>query len=174
MGRALHQGRGKGLEAWVAGELEAAERVGLLAYWARQEPPMRGIGGGKFAPKGGGPPDFLAVTQDGAALMVETKEHQGTRWRLDAVEPHQAAALSALPGSCVVVRWTDVQRTVALPWAVLGPLWSEHAGRTGRAKAGEGSLSLEQALALGVEVKAGAQALGHLLVDEAGRAWRAA
>lgn len=166
---------GKGLEAWVASELSAAAAAGLLIHWARMEPPMRGLGGGKFAPKGEAPPDFLAVCRDGSPVYVEAKEvGSQSGWAYGWLKPHQAAALSALPGSQVVIRWTEVQRTVAVPWAALGPLWRTHAGRKGQAKAGDGSLSLEQALELGTEVRAGACALGHLLVDEAGRAWRVA
>ena len=163
-----HQGRGKSLEAWVAGELAAAERVGLLSHHLRLHPAVRAIGKGRFASTGDAPPDFLAVCQDGTAVYLEVKEHAGPRWDLIKLEAHQAEALSALPGSLVVVRWTESPPlTVALPWAALGPLWREHAGRTGKAAQGTASLTREQALVLGREVTTGAQALGWAIVDAA-------
>jgi hypothetical protein len=162
-----HQGRGKSLEAWVAGELAAAERVGLLLHARQLYPKVRAFRG-KLIPAGDAPPDFLAVLQDGTAVYCEAKEMARDRFPFEMVQPHQASDLSALPGSLVVVRWTESPPlTVALPWAALGPLWREHAGRTGRAKPGEGSLSLDQALELGREVGTGAQALGWAIVDAA-------
>ena len=163
-----HQGRGKGLEAWVAGELAAAEAVGLLSHHLRLHPEVRAIGKGRFASTGNAPPDFLAVCQDGTAVFVEAKEHARERWPLEALEAHQAEALSALPGSLVVVRWTESPPlTVALPWALLGPLWREHAGRSGKAAQGTASLTRQQAFELGTEVGTGAQALGWAIVDAA-------
>jgi hypothetical protein len=129
---------------------------------------MRAIGKGRFAPTGDAPPDFLAVLQDGSSVFVECKETAEVRWPLGKLEPHQAEALSALPGSLVVVRWTESPPlTVALPWAALGPLWREHAGRSGKAAQGTASLTREQALELGREVGTGAQALGWAIVDAA-------
>ena len=163
-----HAGRGKGLEAWVAGELAAAWRVGMLSHHLRLEPAMRAIGKGRFSPTGDAPPDFLAVCQDGTAVFVECKEHAGSRWDLIKLEAHQADHLSALPGSLVVVRWTEAPTlTVALPWALLGPLWREHAGRSGKAAQGTASLTRQQAFELGTEVGTGAQALGWAIVDAA-------
>ena len=162
-----HQGRGKGLEAWVASELAAAEAAGLLSHQRQLYPKCRAFRG-KLIPAGDAPPDFLAITQDGWAVYCEAKETAETRFRLDAVMPHQASDLSALPGSLVVVRWTESPPlTVALPWAALGPLWREHAGRTGRAVQGAASLTRAQALELGREVGTGAQALGWAIVDAA-------
>jgi hypothetical protein len=162
-----HQGRGKGLEAWVASELAAAEAVGLLRHWKRMEPAMRALGGGKFAPKGGASaPDYIAITQDGDAVYVECKEILSQPgWDLKLLETHQAADLSDLPGSLVVIRWAS--GTVAMPWAALQPTWSAYQERTGRAASGEASLTRQQALELGREVTTGAQALGWAIVDAA-------
>lgn len=157
--------RGKGLEADVAVWLDTAVIAADLRHWARMEPPMRGVGRGLFAPRGEAPPDYLAVTWDGTARYVECKEHAGPRWRLDAVEAHQARALYALPGSVVVVRWTEAGRTVAIPWAVLRPLWRDHSGRTERAASGTGSLTLDQAVGLGVEIVS-PLGLGRLLATD--------
>ena len=162
-----HQGRGKGLEAWVAGELAAAEAVGLVGHWRQLYPKVRAFRG-KLIPAGDAPPDFLVVLQDGSAVYAEAKETARDRYPLEMVQPHQASDLSALPGSLVVVRFTEAPPlTVALPWAALGPLWREHAGRSGRAPQGAASLTRDQALELGREVTTGAQALGWAIVDAA-------
>lgn len=156
----------------MALELESAKRAGLLLHWMRLEPPMRGLGGGKFAPRGDGPPDYLAITREGVGAYIECKS-LSARAHLEYghVKPHQASDLSVLPGSLVVVRWEAEGATLALPWSALGPLWREHARRIGRAKAGEGSCTLDQARALGVELAHGRQHLGHVVVDEVRRAW---
>ena len=159
----------------MAGELAAAEAVGLLSHHLRLHPEVRAIGKGRFASTGNAPPDFVAWTQDGSSVFLECKEHAGSRWDLIKLEPHQAEALSALPGSLVVVRWTETpQLTVALPWALLGPLWREHAGRSGKAAQGTASLTRLQAFELGTEVGTGAQALGWAIVDAARDAARGA
>jgi hypothetical protein len=146
---------GKRLEAATDLALQGAQKAGHLHHYLRLHPEMR-VMGRRAIQSGDGPPDFLAFLRDLTPVFVEAKEvSSDPRWKFDWLKPHQASELSAFPGSQVLVCWLEERTTVAIPWRVLGPRWREHAGRTGRAAAGEASLTLAQAKALGTVVSRG-------------------
>jgi hypothetical protein len=146
---------GKRLEAATDLALQGAQAAGHLHHYLRLHPRMRVVGR-RAIQVADGPPDYLAILRDLTPVYVEVKEiSERATWALREVKDHQASELSALPASQVLVCWLEERTTVALPWRVLGPLWREHAGRTGRAAAGEASLTLVQAQALGTVVSRG-------------------
>lgn len=154
--------KGKALEVWVAAQLAAGELAGLLSHWKQGYPKTGGRRGRKVVDVG--PPDFVAYDGAGVGAYIEAKECESrASWLFDWLHPHQAADLSALPGSMVVIAWSG-GATVAVPWRLLAPRWYAWAARTERAVAGTASLTLEQAEAIGTRVDGAALLLTRALL----------
>lgn len=103
----------------------------------------RSLGKGRFAASfaAEGPPDYT-IQAFGVAILLEAKSIRDDRLPLARIEPHQAERMTrheAHEGRALVLASLD-GAVWFLPWATLGPLWTAHANRTGRAASGEASI----------------------------------
>jgi hypothetical protein len=125
---------------------------------------IRRLPGGEVVvrPRGDGPPDYLLLAgldptspyPSPLAIVADAKEAESDEWKFVNLKQHQAdafAAWEAQGGTALVfLRYVAPGRDVrfVLPWSRLGPLWRRWAAAA-RAKAGEASLRLADAPAVG-------------------------
>jgi penicillin-binding protein-related factor A (putative recombinase) len=140
-----HANRGKAFEQQLQLQLERYRRAGWLVI--RQYPAVLLQEGGKSARViGKAPPDWL-LCKNGRLFVIDAKSHQGERWPLSEVAPHQARwfdETQAAGGQAGVV----LNREGAvwwLPWCELGQWWHRHhRGEAGRGQASLGAAELAE------------------------------
>lgn len=133
--------RGKAFEQQLQWQLERYRRAGWLVI--RQYPAVLLQEGGKSAKViGKAPPDWL-LCKNGQLYVIDAKSHQGERWPLSEVAPHQArwfdAAMQAGGQAGVVL---SLEGAVWwLPWFNLGARW--HRWNEGNCPRGLASLAVD-------------------------------
>lgn len=101
--------------------------------------------------EGEGPPDWF-VQAYGRSILLELKSIADDRFPLARVEKHQAERMTrheSNGGRAAVLLRLDAGIWL-LPWAGLGPLWTAHHARTGRAASGTASLGTDVLSVIGI------------------------
>jgi hypothetical protein len=153
------QASGRSWEEDVERLLKHAHTIGVCTWW-RTPDPMRKIEAlpkGHFVcvPTGKGPPDFV-VLYGGQAVACEAKQTSQPRWNFSDLRVHQADGLDdweAHGGHGAILLRLQGQALV-VPWARLCEAWRAWSRLSTLAPRGTASLSIEDALALGVEFDA--------------------
>jgi penicillin-binding protein-related factor A (putative recombinase) len=142
--------RGRAFEKLIQLQLSRYQAAGWLVI--RNYPAVLLQEGGKSARViGKAPPDWLLV-KNGDCILIDAKSHQGERWPLAEVAPHQAAWFdNAQQAGCIVGIVLQFQGVWWLSWEELGPRW--HRWEEGNCPRGLASLDGVELEAVGSRVE---------------------